>query len=175
MSEGLEHRLDPAVVADLYHKHAEDLRAFLAGVLRDREQAAEALQVTFAKVVESGHTAQPETIRAWLFRVAFHEAMNLKRRQDVDNRSSRKIASQNVLPTEANAAHPVDRLVTNEDVERVRQVLTTLPEEQQVVVKMKVYDEKTFAEIATELGLPLGTVLSRMRLALKKLQTRLPQ
>ena len=48
-------RLDPAVVAELYQKHAEELRAFLSGVLRDREAAAEALQVTFAKAVEAGH------------------------------------------------------------------------------------------------------------------------
>ena len=38
------------------------------------------------------------------------------------------------------------------------------------VVRMRIYEEKKFIEIATELGLPLGTVLTRMQLALRKLK-----
>lgn len=163
-------RLDPATVATLYQTHAEDLRAFLVGVLKDRDAAAEALQVTFAKVVEAGHTAQEETLRGWLFRVAFHEAMNLRRRKELDDRSTRRMA---LVPPPGSEA-PDDCLARREVVDAVRQVLTTLPDDQQQVVRMRIYEEKTFAEIASELKVPLGTVLSRMRLALKKIQERLP-
>lgn len=168
-------RLDPAVVADLYQQHAEELRAFLSGVLRDRDAAAEALQVTFAKAVEAGHTAHEATLRGWLFKVAFNEAMNLRRRREMDEKSCRQAAW--IRPREGagpDGAGPEDSLARREVVEAVRQVLTTLPPEQQQVVRMRIYDEKTFAEIAAELKLPLGTVLSRMRLALKKIQERLP-
>ncbi len=40
---------------------------------------------------------------------------------------------------------------------------------------MRIYDEKTFAAIAEELSLPLGTVLSRMQLAIRKLRLKLEQ
>ncbi|MCA9247413.1 MAG: hypothetical protein KDA42_09870, partial [Planctomycetales bacterium] len=50
-----------------------------------------------------------------------------------------------------------------------------LPSEQREVVRMRIYEEKKFAEIAAELELPLGTVLTRMRLALKKLEAALGQ
>jgi DNA-directed RNA polymerase specialized sigma24 family protein len=41
------------------------------------------------------------------------------------------------------------------------------------VVRMRIYDEKKFAVIAEELGVPLGTVLSRMRAAMMKLEKSL--
>ena len=158
-------RLEPGVVAALYVKHADELRAFLTGVLRDGELAGEALQATFTKAVEQGHTAQPEKIKGWLFRVSYNEAMAIRRRQQVQQKSYKKLAWNQNLTSHA----PEDALVRWEEVERVRVALGNLPDEQQQVVRMRIYDEKTFAVIAQELGLPLGTVLTRMRLALKKL------
>ena len=54
-------------------------------------------------------------------------------------------------------------------VAAVRRALDALPEAQREVVQRRVYGNQTFAAIATELGCPLGTVLTRMRLALKAL------
>ncbi|HEV3303846.1 MAG TPA: hypothetical protein VG055_29600, partial [Planctomycetaceae bacterium] len=73
-------RIDSAVVAALYERYADEIGLFLKGVLRNSDLAAEALQNTFAKAVESGHTAREESIKGWLFRVAFHEAALLRRR-----------------------------------------------------------------------------------------------
>jgi len=50
-----------------------------------------------------------------------------------------------------------------------------LPPEQQQVVRMRIYEDKTFAVIAAELGIPLGTALGRMRTALIKLRAKLEQ
>lgn len=52
-------------------------------------------------------------------------------------------------------------------------MLATLPFEQQQVVEARIQRGQTFAAIAAELGLPLGTVLTRMRLALAKLRRSL--
>ena len=55
----------------------------------------------------------------------------------------------------------------------VRKALGELPPEQSKVVWARMYEDKTFAQIAEESGLPLGTVLTRMRLALGKLRRTL--
>jgi len=55
----------------------------------------------------------------------------------------------------------------------VRDALQSLPEEQRRIVKMRIYEEKTFAAIAAELDLPLGTVLGRMRSARQRLAQKL--
>ncbi|MFQ5731264.1 MAG: RNA polymerase sigma factor [Planctomycetaceae bacterium] len=163
-----ENRIDPAIVATLYLDYGDDLRAFLIGVLRDRDAAAEVLQSTFTKALEAGHTVRRTTFKGWLFRVAYNEAMALRRRQKVYDKSIRKLAWQRTGEHEG----PEDNLSRGETIARIRTALEVLSEEQRQVVRMRIYEEKTFAVIAEQLGLPLGTVLTRMRLALKKLQRR---
>ena len=161
-------RIDAAVVAALYERYADELGLFLRGVLRNSDLAAEALQTTFAKAVESGHTAREESLKGWLFRVAFHEAVLLRRRGQLHHRSLRQIARNS--PTASNAGErPDERLFQSETLAEVRRALSELPPDQRQVVQMRIYEEKSFAEIAEEVSAPLGTVLTRMRLALKKL------
>ncbi len=91
-------RIDPAAakarVAALYECYAEELRLFLTGVLRNADLADEALQNTFAKAVESGHTAREESVKGWLFQVAFNEAILLRRRGQVHTRSLRQLVQR---------------------------------------------------------------------------------
>lgn len=162
-------QLDPADVAELYAQYAAELSAFLTGVLRNADWAAEVLQATFVKAAEVGHTAQRETIKGWLFRVAYNEAMLLRRRQAVENRATRKAAWQ-LNPVSA----AVDSgLLRQEVIERVRRGLDTLPSDQRTVVRLRIYEDKTFSQIAEVLGIPLGTVVTRMRAALQKLNREL--
>jgi len=142
--------------------------AFLHGVLRDLDHAREALQNTFQRVLESGHTARSESIRGWLFRVAFHEAMALRRKQAGRERTLQRFISS-VPPTESHPLPDVE-LIRAEDVARLKMALEELSADQRHVVERRIYAEETFAQIAADLKLPLGTVLTRMRLALQKLQ-----
>jgi RNA polymerase sigma-70 factor, ECF subfamily len=162
-------RIDPALVASLYVKHGEELRLFVLGVLRDADLATDVLQATFAKAVEVGHTAREETLKGWLFRVAFHEALALRRKQAVRDKANRRLAVENGSRSES----PVDEVCRWETVASVRQALNQLPPEQRQVVQMRMYEQKKFITIAEELGLPLGTVLTRMQAALKKLRKHL--
>lgn len=161
--------MDPSAVAALYVEHADELRAFLIGVLRDAELAGEVLQATFSKTIEAGHTAKQETMKGWLFRVAFNEAMAIRRRQKVHTRSVQRLA----WTRKNEGENPEDSAIRWEVVERVKAALKILPKEQRTVVRMRIYEEKTFAVIAEELSLPLGTVLTRMRLAMQKLHKHL--
>lgn len=159
--------MDPAAVAALYVEHAHELRCFLIGVLRDGELANEALQAAFAKAIEVGHTARDETRKAWLFRVALNEALALRRREAIGDKVTRKVAWTS---RSANEETPFAEVMRFETVQQVRDALETLPADQRQVVQLRIYEEKTFATIAEELNIPLGTVLTRMRLALRKLK-----
>jgi RNA polymerase sigma-70 factor (ECF subfamily) len=66
-----------------------------------------------------------------------------------------------------------ESLIRLEAVESVREALEELPPEQRQVVRMRIYEDKTFATIARELKIPLGTALGRMRAAMIKLKARL--
>jgi RNA polymerase sigma-70 factor (ECF subfamily) len=156
----------PSFVADLYARYGSELRRFILGVVRDPELAGEVLQATFARVVERGHTARSETIKGWLFQVAFREALTFRRRREAREKANRRLADIGFRPGE----RPEERLIRNETIAAVRQALNELPAEQSKVVRARIYHDKTFAQIAEESGLPLGTVLTRMRLALEKLR-----
>ena len=160
--------LDPAVVAELYVQHADGLRWFLQGLLRDADLAGDVLQMTFTKVLERGHTARQESLKSWIYRVAYNEAMALRRRQAVGKRVVQKAAW--TRPQEDPS--PESHVVRWELVTEMRSAIGELPDEQQRIVRMRVYEQKTFATISEELKIPLGTALSRMRSALAKLRSR---
>lgn len=161
--------LDAALAAALYVEHGDELRRFLVGVLRDPELAADALQSTLVKLLEKGKQSREETRKAWLFRVAFHEALAVRRRNATGDKALRQVAWSRSTAS-AGSTDPTVRL---EIVDTVRHALAELSPEQIAVVRLRIYEEKTFAEIARELQIPLGTALDRMHSALAKLRKRL--
>lgn len=205
-SDGPDRALDPEAsdtpvhvraVEALYRQHGVDLEAFLIGVLRDRHQAAEVVQIVFRKALE--HLSQLESDegdsklsnlqeseeesaarllskwqspRGWLFRVAWNEAMLVRRvKTRHQNLLQKAVWNRDLDRPEPSAPH--SGLIQDETVEAVRKAINDLPEEQRTVVCSRIYEDKTFAVIAEELGVPLGTVLTRMRLAMQKLERSL--
>ena len=178
MATGKE-RIDSADPSAWIGEAAGELRAFLLGVLRNADLAGEALQATLAKAIEQGHMARPETRKGWLYRVALNEALVIKRRGKIQERSFRELARNDARRHESpggsatRGESPDGILLRTEVIEQVRLALNDLPAEQRQVVRLRIYEYKTFAEIAKELGVPLVTVLTRMRLAMQKLRQSL--
>ncbi|MFK7777274.1 MAG: RNA polymerase sigma factor, partial [Gimesia sp.] len=166
MTTGNDGKLDPEIVHHLFETFSQELRAFLTGMLRDHDLVDEVIQLTFSKALESGGQSKEETRKGWLFRVAYHESMGLIRRNKIHRKSLNNLCqTTSAYWTET----PDQQLLENENIEQIRMALENLPENQQTVVIARIYQSKTFNEIAQEFGLPLGTVLTRMRLALKTL------
>lgn len=164
-----QQRLASATIAALFVRHADELRRFIVGVLRDHHAANDVLQVTFAKAIEKGHLVRNDSLKSWLFRVAFNEAMVFKRREAVAYRAHDELGRRG----DKQSAAPDMNLVRWETVVGVRQAIDQLPLEQRQVVRMRIYENKKFVDIAAELQLPLGTVLTRMQLAVQKLKKAL--
>lgn len=164
-----EGQLDRSVVAALYQQHEAELRRLLLGILRDHQLVGDVIHVTFTKVLTQGHTAREETRKAWLFRVAYHEALAVLRRRSTGEKVVRRLAwSQDAVGDSVEAG-----LIRDEAVAEVRELIENLPADQRQIVRMRIYEEKTFAQISTELQIPLGTALGRMRSAMEKMRVRL--
>ena len=163
-----ESKLAREHVAALYEHHAPGARRFLLGVLRDRDLADEALQQTFVLVMEKGHMADAETMRGWIHKVAFHCAMELRRRQQTGGRAIAGFAIDPDLLCAAPAA--AEQVLEDEALRQARAAVADLPAAQREVLHLRFGEAKTFAQIAADLGVPLGTALTRMRLALDKLR-----
>ncbi len=66
--------------------------------------------------------------------------------------------------------HPIDVLQRKQESEEIAKLIQELPEEQAELIKKAFYEDKSHQEIADETGIALGTIKSRIRLALKKLK-----
>ena len=146
-----------------------ELRRFVWGVVRNSAQVDDVIQATYVKALERGASAHAETAKGWLFRVAYHEALVAKRRDAVRDRTTRRLAT---LPT-SETGKPDESLIRSETVQAVRQAMQTLSDAQRRVVLARMHGDQTFAEIAQDFGLPLGTVLTHMRRALQKMRCSL--
>jgi RNA polymerase sigma-70 factor (ECF subfamily) len=169
--------MDRRKVQAVYEEYAEGLQRFLLGVLKDESAAADALQSTFIKLIQKGHSVQRQTsIKSWLFRVAFNEAMLIRRREAIGRKHVEGVAWKLNLRRDEEGQEnlqlgpSVDYVIRQEDIRLVRQAIDSLPESQQQVVRKRIYEGRKFREIAEELNVPLGTVLARMQASLRKLK-----
>ena len=153
----------PSAPVRLFESLASELRRFLLGVTHDPNLADDLLQATFLKAVEQGQEVDPEKARGWLFQVAYREVLQVRRRSAVQDRAQRRLATLE----ESGSVEPDASLIREETVRSVREALDQLKPEQKTVVLARIREDKTFAEIAQELNLPLGTVLTRMRRGLE--------
>ncbi len=171
MSGSGEVGLGPEQIESIWHEHATGLRRFLLGVLKDGHLADEALQQSFVKTIQQGHTADPARMKGWIYKVAFNEAMEQKRRQKTAEGAKPKLAD--ALRAKKTGRSPQEQVAWNEQVEAAQHAMARLPAEQKMILTMRLQQSKTFAQIADELDIPLGTALTRMRLALQKLKLEL--
>lgn len=162
-------RLESAEIARLYDEHSDELRRMVAGVVGDWNLVQDVIQSTFRKLLEQGHRAKAESRKSWLFRVAYVEALAVHRRSGTQRKLFARLSQQD--PQAELSAD--DCLASAEQVAAVRQAIEQLSPDLRQVLRMRIYDDKSFAEIAEELNIPLSTALGRMRNATRKLRQKL--
>ncbi len=157
--------LPPEIVENCVNQYQTILERYAWAILRDWSLAKDAAQNGFVLLARFGGDVAPEAVKSWLFKVVHREAIRL--------RESQRLQPNSELVAEPAADYetsPLNSMIQQERVELIRQQIALLPPEQQTILKMRIVDEFSFTEIATSLNIPLGTALSRMRLALEKLR-----
>lgn len=150
--------------------YERDLRAFLAGVLRDPHLTDDAFQKTVVRALETPSVPGVDTIRGWLFQVALNIARDLKRTQARERRNQQVVRDITAARSTADFDDSITRLIHTEEKELVQQAISQLSPNYRDVVVRRLQHGQTFAEIAEDLDRPLGTVLTWMRRALQELQ-----
>ncbi len=148
----------PRVKAYLYRQGADDGTA--------EELAQEALLTAWRKADRFDPTKA--SAGTWIFTVARNlriDALRKGRRPEFD-------------PTDPafvpDAAEPPDAAIQADQTRvLIRNAMAELPEEQATVIRLSFFEDKPHGEIAEQLGLPLGTVKSRLRLAMRRIRTSL--
>ncbi len=158
---------DCAAFAALFDHFAPRLKGFLmragAPAAGAEELAQEALLTVWRKAAQFDRSRAGAA--AWIFTIA----RNL--RIDGARRAQRGKLLDIEATEEADPPAPPDALLlASEREQRVHAALEHLSEDQMCVVRLSFFEGKPHADIATELALPLGTVKSRIRLAMNRLR-----
>lgn len=161
----------------LFDRYAPTAMGLAWRMLRHRHLAEEAVQETFLAVWRDpdGYRAERGTVRAWLMSTVHHRAVDLLRHEAAQNRRATESAA--VISTASGPADPghvvVEEIGLAEDRKAVRRALDDLKPEQRQIVELMYFEGLSQTRIAERLPLPLGTVKSRARLAMRRLAASL--
>ena len=139
-------------------------------ILGDGPSAEDAVQEAFLTVWRQAERLDPARGRvgSFLMTVVHHKAIDLLR-------SRRGQAARSVpldpATIEAQEADVLDRVATSMGAAAAREALRSLPQEQREPIELAYFEGMTHVEIAEALGVPLGTVKSRLRLGLERMRS----
>jgi RNA polymerase sigma-70 factor (ECF subfamily) len=147
------------------------------GMLSDRDEAEEVVQEAFTIVWRRVDLFDRESGRLipWLLRITRNRAIDRLRGRRRRVLKGRRLESYQAFGDGVTAPQEVDEAARPgwHVHETVHAALRQLPEDQQSVVHLAYFEGLTHSEIASRLGIPLGTVKTRLRLAFDKLRAGL--
>ena len=167
---------DRSAFACLYGYYAPRVKAFLMRSGMSPGQAEELAQDTMISVWRKAGTFDPAKagVSTWIYTIARNLRIDQLRR-NTETSVSMGEATQDDSDLECVDASPslLDQLAASQLQAEVREALAALPPEQQEILRLSFFEEKPHAAIAASLSLPLGTVKSRIRLAIGHLRQKL--
>ena len=161
---------DRQAFAALFRFYAPRLKSFLGRQGYGEIECEDLVQETMLNIWRKAASFDPVKagVSTWIYTIARNLGVDRRRREGrgVNWRELTTFDDTDPDPDPSVEA----RLIASESERRVRDALTKLPDEQAAVIRMTFYGEDPQAEIARTLGIPLGTVKSRVRLALVRLR-----
>lgn len=156
---------DRQAFAELFAHFAPRVKSFLMRSGASPDMAEECAQDVMATLWRKSAQFDPvkASVSTWIFTIARN------RRIDVLRKERRPEPEDLPWGPEAEPDQ-ADALALQQDTERLGQALAALPEKQRTLIEKAYFGDLSHSEIADETGLPLGTIKSRIRLALERLR-----
>lgn len=166
-----ERRSPEEVLQDAFSRYQDELLGTLFYLVGNVEDARDTLQEAFLKCWRRRDSvADIQNLRAWIFRITLNAGRDL--RATAWRRRSRPMGEdETMLPSKQPAPEAV--AVRDEQLALVKRALLALRPEEQEVFLLRQNGQMTYEQIAGAINIPLGTVKTRMRLALGKLREAL--
>ncbi|HKY55388.1 MAG TPA: sigma-70 family RNA polymerase sigma factor [Anaerolineales bacterium] len=162
---------------ELYDRYNRLVFSVAFAIVGDHNVAEEITLDVFVQVWKHAGTYQPDRgkVSTWLIAITRHHAIDILRwqrsRPEADNLNWDGISLQNG-PVIHNLEENVESILQRE---HVREALAQLPEDQRKALLLAYFKGYTQSEISQALGQPLGTIKTRIRLAMQKLRKMLEE
>jgi RNA polymerase sigma-70 factor (ECF subfamily) len=160
----------------IYDRYSRLVFSMALHAVGDRLAAEEITQDVFLRVWEKAGTYRSEAakVSTWLASIARYRSIDYLRRRGVRLDHS-SIGWEDLTPGSMPVTdnEPEDYVEQESEHWRIRRAITHLPEEQRLVLDLAYFFGLSHSEISNHLGEPLGTVKTRIRLAMQKLREAL--
>jgi RNA polymerase sigma factor (sigma-70 family) len=163
--EKVRDRKDQRAFAELFGHFAPRVKAFLMKSGADQALAEECAQEVMATIWHKAHLFDPEraSVATWVFTIARNRRIDALRKQ-------RRPEPEDLPWGPEHEPDQAETIALQQESELLGKALAVLPENQRVLIERAYFGELSHSEIAAETGLPLGTIKSRIRLALERLR-----
>jgi RNA polymerase sigma-70 factor, ECF subfamily len=178
-------RMDRLVFEELVRRYEKELYGYLRHYLGDAEMAEDVFQQTFLQVhLKCDQFEEGRKVRPWLYTVATNQAIDYQRRNrrhriaSLDRRMQRDVEGEMgslVEILDGAEVGPSEEAEASEQHEQLRHVIDELPEQMKEVVLLVYFQGLKYREAADAMGIPVGTVKSRLHAAVQKLSESLKQ
>jgi RNA polymerase sigma-70 factor (ECF subfamily) len=163
-------RGDEDALAELYDRVGRVAYGLAFRVLRDERHAEDAVQEAFLAVWRTAASFRAERAKAstWILTLVHRRAVDLVRREE--RRRAEPLSDELVTTHEAQAVPTEEAAWLRFERERVQSALKQLPDVQREALELAYYGGFSQSELAERLGVPLGTIKSRMFAGLARLR-----
>ena len=154
---------DEEALEGIYTLLKTSLYSFIFRYTRDEQLSIDIVQDTFVKLQRYKHKYNPRNgkLKSYLFQIAYRLMIT-----KLNRRKKWRSLLPFLSPIQSEELHHSDRIT-------IREAIAKLPEIQRAVVLLFYYHDMPQEEIAKVLGIPKGTVKSRLHIAIKKLKEEL--
>jgi RNA polymerase sigma factor (sigma-70 family) len=156
---------DQSAFAELFRHFAPRVKAFLLKSGAGETLAEEVTQEVMATLWHKAHLFDPSraSVATWIFTIARNRKIDMIRK-------TRRPEPEDLPWGPESEPDQEEALALQQETDKLGEALRRLPEKQRELVEKAYFGELSHSEIAAETGLPLGTIKSRIRLALERLR-----
>lgn len=158
-------------LAALYDEAGTVLYSLALRILGNTADAEEVLLEVFEQVWRSARTFDPERSGAWRWLTVLARSRSIDRLRA--SASKRRLEERRSFDGTSHDLSPDEASIFREQQLRIRESLNRLPQEQREALELAYFSGLTHVEIAAALGVPLGTIKTRIRMGMDKLRIAL--
>jgi RNA polymerase sigma factor (sigma-70 family) len=154
-------------VEALYDMYSASLFGVISRIVIDEAVAEDVLQETFVKIWHSfsGYSSEKGRLFTWMVNIARNLAIDKVRSKDFRNQNKNQELENNVTFIDEQK-----NTVYNPELLGIKELVGALKPEQKLILDLVYFKGYTHVEAADELGIPLGTIKTRLRMAIQQLR-----
>jgi RNA polymerase sigma-70 factor, ECF subfamily len=171
LMERIQHGEEQALAA-IYHRHQALLRTIAARILNNDHDVDDVLQECLHQLWRHAgdYRAEQGYALGWIVTIVRRRSIDRVRRQAAYGRARERFREEMTAQGEDSLPGADEDVARNDHAQAVKKLIAQLPEPQQQAVHLAFYRGMSQRQIAAHTGIPLGTIKTRLELALRKLR-----